>query len=426
MKKRTLLGLMAATPLLLAGCGGAADSNNANVRLVNASAGYASVDLYVDDDLTISDVGFGIASGYTGVNSDTVTTVLTSHGSTTELLAQTRTLSAGVDYSIISYGWEGAIRSVILTEDESAADSGKTKVSVLNTAVDAGTLDVYLTGEDELLASATPVASAVAGGGQSAFDAVSSGTYRLRVTASGDTDDVRLDLSGVTLSSKGVVTFIITPGSSGVLVNSLMMVQGGTVTPQLNTKARARLVAAVGSSGTVSLTAGGSALALNAKSPTILQYSLIDAGDVSVAATVNGTALAAQTLSVTAGSDVTFLVTGNSAADAQVVKLADDNRLPTIDTKYKLRLVHATPSLASDNLTLTVDYSPIASDLPFATASAFTSLAANSAAALEVTSPSSVTPPYSVTDVNLVAKGVYTVFLFDTAAGPSGVLRKDR
>jgi hypothetical protein len=73
-----------------------------------------------------------------------------------------------------------------------------------------------------------------------------------------------------------------------------------------------------------------------------------------------------------------------------------------------------------------VDYGPIASDLPFASASAFTSQLSNSSAALEVTSPSSVTPPYSVTEVNLAAKGVYTVFLFDTTAGPSGVLRKDR
>lgn len=426
MKKRTLLGLMAAAPLLLAGCGGGDDSNDAQVRLINASTGYASVDLYVDDDLALSGVDFGVASSFTGVSSGDVTTVLTSKGASSELLSQSRSLSAGDKYSIISYGWEGALKSVIVLEDEDAADSGEAKVNVLNTAADAGTLDVYLTGTDELLASATPLSADVEGGSFSGYEVIKSGTWRLRVTAADDPEDVRLDIPSVTLSSKDVVTLILTPGSSGVLVNSLMLKQGGSLTQQLNTQARARVVAAVGSSGTVSVTAGSSVLSTNAKSPTIRDYTLIDAGDVTVTTAVNGSSLGSQTLSVPAGGDVTFLVTGTGAGDAQTVVLTDDNRLPTTSTKYKLRLVHATPSLASDNLTLTVDFTAIASDLPFATASSFSSLAANSSASLEVTAPSQSSALYSVTDLALVANGVYTVFLFDAISGPSGVLRKDR
>lgn len=427
MKKRTLLGLAATLPLLLvAGCGGGDSGNDAQVRLLNASTGYASVDLYVDDDLEISGTAYGSLSGFSGVPNGDVTTVLTSNGSSTELLSQSRNLSAGENYTIIAYGWEGALKSVILQEDEEEADSGKTKVAVLNTAADAGELDIYLTGPDELLASATPVAAGVAGGTLSTYTPITSGTFRLRVTAADDPEDVRLDVSDVVLKAKDVVTLVLTPGRSGVLVNSLMLVQGGTVTQQANTQARARVVAAVRSSGTVSLTAGGTSLASGAKSPTIRDYVLIDAGDLAVDSTVNGTALATQTLSVAPGSDVTLLVTGSSAADAQVVLVNDDNRLPTTTTKYKLRLVHATPSLASDNLTLTVDFSAVASDLPFATASDFSSLTASSSASLEVTSPSSAVPLYSATDLNLAALGVYTVFLFDTTAGPNGVLRKDR
>ena len=139
--KRHLLGLLAALPLAwLTACGGGGDNgNDANVRLINASAGYASLDLYVAETKEISAVAYGTGSDYTGVKSgDSVENVLTSAGSTTELLNQTRTLGSGKKYTILAYGWEGALKSVIFTDDESAADSGKTKVGVYNGAVGAG------------------------------------------------------------------------------------------------------------------------------------------------------------------------------------------------------------------------------------------------------------------------------------------------
>ena len=127
MKKRTLLGLAATLPLLMAaGCGGGDSGNDAQVRLLNASTGYASVDLYVDDDLALSGTAYGTLSSFSGVPNGDVTTVLTSNGSTTELLSQSRSLSAGENYTIIAYGWEGALKSVILQEDEAEADTGKT------------------------------------------------------------------------------------------------------------------------------------------------------------------------------------------------------------------------------------------------------------------------------------------------------------
>ena len=70
MNKRHLLGLMAALPLAwLSACGGGGDSNDASLRLVNASAGYAALDLYVADTKEISAVNFGTGSEYTSVKS---------------------------------------------------------------------------------------------------------------------------------------------------------------------------------------------------------------------------------------------------------------------------------------------------------------------------------------------------------------------
>jgi Domain of unknown function (DUF4397) len=432
MNKRHLLGLVAALPLAwLTACGGGDDGNDASVRLVNASPGYASLDLYVEDTKEVSDVAFGAGSEYTGVASGSdVSNVLTAAGSTTELLDQSRTLGSGKKYTLVAYGWEGALKSVIMTDDEDAADSNKTKVSVLNSAIDAGELDVYLTGTDETLESSTPIASGVDAGSQSGFSSVTSGTYRLRVTGTGDPTDLRLDIPSVTLSSTQVLTLIMTPGQGGVLVHAIGAVQSGDVTPYLNTQARVRMVAAVANSGVVSVSAGGTSLGTDVRSATIRDYLLVDAGSLTVHTTVNGTALTDTVATVAAGADVTLLVTGNTAADATVNVIADDDRLPTVSSKYKLRLVHAAPSLASENLSLTVDAGAVVSDLPFGEASAFDDLVAATSATIDISTPTRGSI-YTLTEQNLLSNGLYTVFMFDFLDGagnvvPRGVLRKDR
>ena len=421
--KRHLLGLVAALPLAwLAACGGGDSGNDANVRLVNASAGYASLDLYVEDTKEISDVTFGNGSSYVGVKSGEVSNVLTASGSTTELLNQSRSLGSGKKYTIVAYGWEGALRSVIMTDDESAADANKTKVSALNTAFDAGALDVYLTQGDVSLESSTPVASGVEAGSQSGYSSIASGTYKLSVTGVGDTEDLRLQMDGVVLDSTKVLTLVMVPGKGGVLVHAIGAVQDGATTPYLNTQARVRMVAAVADAtvptfSRVSVNVDDSAatdviLGANVSSFTIKEYMLVNAGAVSVKPSVDGTALTAQPMTLEAGSDTTVLVTGKTVADAVSTIIDDDNRIPTVSTKYKIRLIHASPMLKDQNLSMTVDSSDVVSDQAFGTASNFSDRTASSSAAIDITSPTqgSVT---SLSEQSLVSKGVYTVFVFD-------------
>jgi len=198
---------MAMAPAVwLTGCGGS-NGNNASVRLVNASAGYASLDLYADDSKLLSSVAYGTASGYADASDGTVVMALTSAGSGTYLLSQSRSVSAGSSYTIVAYGWAGALQSTIVSDDVDAADSGKTKFSVQNAAfADAGSVDVYLTAEGDDLEAATAVATGVDSITPSSTASVTSGTYRLRVTGVDDKSDLRLDVSGVVLSSTNVVT----------------------------------------------------------------------------------------------------------------------------------------------------------------------------------------------------------------------------
>jgi len=203
------------------------------------------------------------------------------------------------------------------------------------------------------------------------------------------------------------------------------VVQGGTVTKQFNTQARVRAVAAMTNSAKLSLTAGGTSLVSNAPSPSIGGYTLVTAGSLTLAGTAGSTALPSSSLTVAAGSDVTVMVHGD-ATSPTLTTLVDDNRLPSVSTKLKLRLVNAMNGMSSYPLTMAVDYSAVASSVAEGAASSYASLTANSAATLEVTSALSATPLYSLIDTSLVAEGVYSVFMFGTADVPSGGLRKER
>jgi hypothetical protein len=212
-----------------------------------------------------------------------------------------------------------------------------------------------------------------------------------------------------------------------VLVNSLMLQQGGSVSVQPNTQARVRVVAGMANSGKVSVTAGSTVLTSAASSPTITSYALITAGSVVLNTSVDGSSLASQNLTIAPGSDSTVVVSGNSVADAVVNVISDANRLPTVSTYYKMRLIHASPSLMSTQLTLTVDLVDLVDNVAFAQASLFSSQTATSSSELSVSSLASTTPIYDVTGQAYLANGVYTVFVYDTSAGvATAKVKKDR
>lgn len=414
--------------LVLAGCGGNSDSNDgtAQLRLINASPGYPSLDLTVDDAKKATAVTTGSASGYASVGVSSISTVITSTGSTTALSTTTRSLTKDVSHTLVAYGWAGALKTAVIEENVSAADTGKAKLMVLNLAADAGSVDVYLTGSDESLDDAVAVASGVAGGGSYGYTALASGTYRLRVTGYGDKTDLRLDVQGLSLGSTQVATLMITHGvgSGGVLVNALLAPQTGTVVAFSNTLARARVVGSVSGNGKVTATLGGTSLLANATSPAIGSYAQVSAGSTVATLVVNGTAVTVPNPVLSAGGDYTLLVWGDAAAP-QLTVITDDNRLPTVTSNAKIRLIHGVAGMSSA-LTLTTDFSAAASNVAQGTASAYANVAASSAMRLDVTSPLSSTALYTLTDANIVAKGLYTVFVLGDSSSPSAALRKDR
>lgn len=421
--KRLAALAMTISMSLLAACGGSGDDGGAKLRLVNASLAYSSgLDLTVDDTKIASSITYGNASSYATVDATSVTALVQSSGTTITSLYPT--VSKDNHYSLITYGWAGSMKSTILEEEEDEPDANYSKLLILNLASDAGSLDVYLTQNIDDLANATATMSSIAGGSSSGYKTVSSGTYRVRITGAGKYADLRLDIGSITLTSKEVATLVITPTQGGVLVNGLLLVQQGSLTTYSTPNARARVVGALSDYGKVQATLGSTTLMSTAISPNIGEYQTLTAGSSTLNVSVNGTAMTAVTPTLTAGNDYTVLVWGTPTAP-QVSILSDDNRLPTTSGTAKIRMINGVADL-SGGLTLTLDYSAIATNVSSGLSSTPVAVNYSSSSLLQVTSPTSGTAVYSISELPIVSSGVYTVFMMGGSSNIVGTLRKDR
>lgn len=428
-RRRALASLIGSLALALGlgSCAGNSEGDTASLRLVNASTGYAALELLVNDVRRGAEVAQGTAGAYVGVTAeDPVSTKVNSAGSATALVSSSDTrLNKETAYSLVLYGYPGAPNSKLLTENSAAAASGRASLVVENLGSDAGALDVYLTGQGESIDAAVAVASGVAAGGTSAAVNVAAGTYRLRVTAAGDRSDLRLDVDGLSLASTQAATLLLSPSVGGVLVSGQLLVQKGTSTLLANRQARARVVAALAGNARITAAVGTVALASGLVAPNVGGYALVGAGDsVAWTLTVNGVAVPVGNLSLAAGADATVLVWGTAAAPRHAMFI-DDSRYPSDSTRAKLRLVNG---LAGNEvgLNLSADLSTRATNVAPGRASAYSLVTGSSAVRLDVSSPLVAAPLYSASAARIDGKGLYSVFMLGDAAAPSPLLVRER
>jgi hypothetical protein len=419
-----------AMALCLTACGGSDDGDgNAQFRLINATADVASIDMTIDNDdidetRQFSAVARDGQSEYVGTDDTSYTVRIKREGASATLALSSASLGAGESYTVFAYGREGDYRVYAAIDDEDEPSSGKAVVRVFNAAPDAGSVDVYLTEESASLDDALPTLPSVAGATLSFYNSIDRGTYRLRVTALGDNDDVRLDVSGIELADKARVTIVLQPGPGGVLVNALVSQYQGSVAAVKNTYARARLVSGATGNAAVTASLGATSLNVNLRSPSVGTYALVPAATVSATVSVNATTNIGGSVTLVPGADYTLAVYGDAAAPEWRL-IADDNRPPASSERAKMRLLHMAPGVAA-NLTLVKDYVAVASDVAYGNASSYTQLATSTDARIEVTSPLATEPLFLNDEAVLASRGIYTVFVLGGAATPTGILRRER
>ncbi len=421
---RWMAALAVVALAVMSGCGGGTDRTKAQVRLVNASTGYAQLELRVDDQLRQGGVAYGGSAGYAEAEPGKIFTV-GSPNSPTSLLSFTPGVAANKYYTVLAYGRAGALKQLLLDDNNAQPDTNRTFFRVINAAPDAGTLDVYITASGDALETAVPVQRAAAVDAVGSFLTINSGTWRLRVTApDGKTAaDVRLDLPAVTLASRQVVTLVLVPGQGGVLVKALLLAQQAGIDERASTQARVRVATGLVSVG-VTQTGNSTALLTPTALPTINNYAVVSAGAITLNVTVDGVARPAYAATLAAGADYTLLVHG-TAASSEVVLIEDNNLLPTDVTKAKVRLLNGVSGVAGA-LSMSIDDLALPESALAGAATGYVLQNATATARIAVAGAGAGTL-YSGVDQVFAAGANYTVFVIGPAAGPpTGVLRKDR
>ena len=249
------------------------------------------------------------------------------------------------------------------------------------------------------------------------------GTYRLRVTANGNRDDIRLDVPAVTLVGQQTQLVVLTPTLGVGLVDGATVVEKGAYAAYPNMNARVRVVSGIAGS-LITASAGTTVVEAGAVSPAIGQYRTVPAGAASWVIKSGSNTVATPPINLAAGSDSTVLITGASAA-ATAVLLADDNHPATLITNTNLRLVNGLAG-SSAGLSMSVDFSLVASNVSPGTTSGYRPVPGNTNMRLEVATPLSVTPISLQNGLNIPGGSVYSIFVLGDSATPVTTIRKDR
>lgn len=418
----------------LVSCGGSSEEGGADpqIRLLNLSQGYPSLDMLTnldadddDDDETQAEaVALEAVSGYVTLDPDDYTVKLRRTGSGSVLRSFSgEELVEDTVNTYVAYGDVGQFGALRIDESLDEADAGENRLHVANVSA-AGALDVYLTDAATDLDDTTPVLSGV--GAALSQVSAESGSHRLRVTANGDPSDVRLDIADFALADRGVGTLILTSTQGGMLANAIYLPQKGQPNRFTNTKARLRGAVGLGNGANATLRVGGQTILTSATAGVIAsRYTVLDAGSLPVQLVVNGSSVPAAGVTLSAGADYTLLVWGE-AGGAQTSLIVDDNRLPAGGTTMaRLRLLNGMSTLAAP-LTLAVDFSPVIEGTLLGQVSDDIEITAGSDRQFDVSNTSTAAAVLTRSAISLQGNSVYTFFMTDHGATPIGVLRRDR
>ena len=418
----------------LHGCGND-DAQKGDVRLINATSEYATLDLYTrdsngNDDLVVAGATPGAATAYTGVDKGTYTFDIKSGTGPGVAAHVSGTVSKGDHATVVAYLTGNALQAQFLTDEETAPASGNAKLRIFNAAsTEAGSVDVYLTTNacSSLTVTDTALVAGVTGlqTGFSQVTASAAGTdWHVCVTTAGDKSTLRLDIPKLTLKDQEIATLILTHTTGGVLLNGAVLDQQGAMTPYTSAIARVR-VAADPTAGQTTVDINGTEITAAAAPQSISSYVTLPSGSaLTTTVNIDGVVTNVTNLpAATAGSDYTLLVTGTSSNPTATL-IADDNTVSTSTTQtVKARVINGVNNGAG-SVSATIDNKTVGS-AAFKAASAYFTIPATTGTS--TVQASITTNPTSLVNQSFAANGVYTVFIWGDASGtPKLAVNQDR
>jgi hypothetical protein len=185
---------------------------NATIRLANATNN--ALDLLQGTSVLTGggNLAFGTSSACSSVNAATPGLTIRQTGTTTALPGFTPTLVVGTSYTIIAYPGASAVQFATLTNTFTPV-AGQAGLRVFNVTGGATGYDVFVTASGATLTTPT-IANAISGTASS-FVSVPAGSSQIRVTATGTTTPIVLDLGAQSFTAGQNATLVIAPPAAG-------------------------------------------------------------------------------------------------------------------------------------------------------------------------------------------------------------------
>jgi hypothetical protein len=407
------------------------NTESARLRVLNVSVGYDSLDLYTNNGTSPADVqqfvgvAQGTASAYTSLTAASYVMKFRRSGTVGALHTQAVTFAEDTHVTYVAYGTTNRFALQALDEDVEPPDPGYTTLRILNTT-SSNELDVYLTGPADSLDDVSPDFLAAAPGTLSVATVLGSGSYRLRITRSGDKTDLRLDVPGIVLESGGVASIVISDTAGGMLVGAVLLPQQGEPVSFANQTVRIRGAVGLSSGAAVTVNVGGTSILAERPARSFIgaTYTTLPAGTATATVLVDDAVVASAPIELLPGRDYTLLAWDSGGA-IQVAPVTDDNHV-AIGERARIRLVNVMSGLGAP-LNLSVNYLPVAEYIELGTASGYADIDPGTDFRLDVSNAQSLEPLLTRESGTLKAGAVYTFLLAGGGAGPvAGTLRQDR
>ncbi|MCP1726257.1 hypothetical protein J2T60_000222 [Natronospira proteinivora] len=170
----------------------------AQLRAYHASPDAGEVDIFVGEERVAEGVSFPAASAYLEVPASALTVSIVAAGGDLEdaVLSAEVSLSEDGQYTLIVWGSVESenLDTALVDDSNEGVSDGFVKVRPAHLAVGAPNVDLYVTGLDDALDEAEPVAENLAFGDiADAYIEAPAEVSRLRVTAAGDSETVIYD-----------------------------------------------------------------------------------------------------------------------------------------------------------------------------------------------------------------------------------------
>jgi hypothetical protein len=208
--------------VFLPGCGSGSTSKT-QLRALQASPNEpTTMNVLLDSATLFSNLALGAPTNYTSVTSGSHTLQVEPSNSTTTAISQTITLNPGTNYTLITANYAVNLIPILFTDSTTAPSSGDFNIRIVNAAVEAGSVDVYILppgSKNPSSGGVTPTISALGFTSSSAYQSLAAASYEIIVTPAGFPIVQYINSGSLGFAAGQNRTFVILPSGNGSLTS---------------------------------------------------------------------------------------------------------------------------------------------------------------------------------------------------------------